>query len=75
MQIGNALVMPGNTEPSSIASRARIQFWLPWTVLISPLWATKRYGWASGHDGNVFVEKRLCTSSSALSKRSSERSG
>ena len=25
---------------SSIASRARIQFWLPCTVLISPLWAT-----------------------------------
>ena len=75
MQIGNARSSPGSSEPSSIASRARIQFWLPCTVLISPLWATKRYGWASGHDGNVFVEKRLCTSSRALSKRSSGRSG
>ena len=50
---------------SSSASRARIQFSLPITVLISPLWAMKRYGWASGHDGKVFVEKRLCTRASA----------
>ena len=32
----------------SIASRVRIQLRLPCTVLISPLWAMKRYGWASG---------------------------
>ena len=38
---------------------------LPRSVLISPLWATKRYGCASGHDGNVLVEKRWCTSASA----------
>jgi hypothetical protein len=57
------------------ASRARIQLRLPWTVLISPLWAMKRYGWASGQDGNVLVEKRLCTRARALSKRSSVRSG
>ena len=49
---------PGRLSLSSIASRARIQFWLPCTVLISPLWATNRYGWASGHDGNVLVENR-----------------
>ena len=59
---------------SSSASRARIQFSFPMTVLISPLWATNRYGWASGHDGNVFVEKRLCTRASADSTRSSVRS-
>ena len=48
------------------ASRARIQFSLPVTVLISPLWAIRRNGWASGHDGNVFVENRECTMPSAL---------
>ena len=58
VQIGNALSRPGSWGLASIASRARIQFWLPCTVLISPLWAMKRYGWASGHDGNVLVEKR-----------------
>ena len=31
---------PGNNGEARRASRARIQFWLPWTVLISPLWAT-----------------------------------
>ena len=34
----------------------------------------KRYGWASGHDGKVLVENRLCTSASADSTRSSARS-
>ncbi len=75
MQMGKARSSPGTVASSSIASRARIQFWLPCTVLISPLWAMKRYGWASGHDGKVFVEKRLWTSSRALSTRSSDRSG
>ncbi len=56
-------------------SRARIQFSLPWTVLISPLWASIRYGCASGQLGNVFVLKRECTSASALSKRSSREVG
>ncbi len=50
---------------ASMASRARIQLRLPRTVLISPLCATYRYGWASGHDGNVLVENRECTSASA----------
>ena len=31
---------PGKSGDESNASRARIQFWLPCTVLISPLWAT-----------------------------------
>ena len=42
------------------ASRARIQFRLPRIVLISPLCAMNRYGWASGQDGNVLVENREC---------------
>ena len=49
---------------ASIASRARIQLRLPRTVLISPLCATYRYGWASGQDGNVLVENLECTSAS-----------
>ena len=56
-------------------SRARIQLRLPLTVLISPLWAMNRYGCASGHDGNVLVEKRECTRASSLAKRGSDRSG
>jgi hypothetical protein len=46
----------------SIASRARIQLRFPCTVLISPLCAMYRYGCARGHDGNVLVENRECTS-------------
>ena len=65
MQIGNARSSPGIRAVSSNDSRVRIQLRLPCTVLISPLWAMKRYGWASGHDGNVLVENRLCTSASA----------
>ena len=49
----------------SMASRARIQFRLPRIVLISPLCAMYRYGWASGQDGNVLVENRECTRASA----------
>ena len=33
-------VESGKCSLAAIASRARIQFWLPCTVLISPLWAT-----------------------------------
>ena len=46
--IGNSRSIPrpdfetGISGESSIASRARIQFLLPWTVLISPLCATYR---------------------------------
>jgi hypothetical protein len=38
------------------------------------LCATNRNGWASGQDGNVLVEKRLCTIAMALVQRSSRRS-
>jgi hypothetical protein len=34
-----------------------------------------RYGWASGHEGKVLVEKRECTNASADSMRSSFSSG
>ncbi len=67
-----------SSPKSSVASelsRARIQLMLPISVLISPLWAITRNGCASSQLGNVFVEKRECTSASALVKRSSCRSG
>ena len=54
--------------------RARIQLTLPVRVLISPLCATRRNGWASGQFGNVFVLKRWCTSASADVKSGSARS-
>ncbi len=63
-----------NSSEASCDSRARIQFTLPISVLISPLWAITRYGWASSHYGKVFVEKRECTRPIALSIRSSRRS-
>ena len=56
-------------------SRARIQLTLPMSVLISPLWAITRYGCASGQLGNVFVEKRECTSAIALAILGWLRSG
>ena len=65
---------PKSSEASSL-SRARIQFTLPMSVLISPLWAITRYGWASGQLGNVFVLKRECTSASALRISGCRRSG
>ncbi len=68
-------MLPGRFGVDSSASRAAIQFRFPRIVLISPLWAMMRYGWASGHDGNVFVEKRECTSAIAELTRSSVRSG
>ena len=45
-----------NSSDASCDSRARIQLTLPRSVLISPLWAIIRYGWASSQLGNVFVE-------------------
>ncbi len=66
---------PGIRSLASSASRARIQLRLPMTVLISPLWAMNRNGWASGQLGNVLVEKREWTSPMADSTRSSTRSG
>ena len=66
---------PPKSRLASWLSRARIQLTLPISVLISPLWAITRYGWASSQLGKVFVEKRECTRPIALSIRSSRRSG
>src|SRR4029079_10574254 len=74
-KIRSSLSSGPNRSETSCDSRARIQLRLPLTVLISPLCATKRYGWASGHDGKVFVEKREWTSDTAEAKRRSDRSG
>jgi len=66
---------PPSRSLASNASRARIQFRLPITVLISPLWATNRNGCANGQLGNVLVENRECTTATAEASRSSSRSG
>jgi hypothetical protein len=44
------------------------------TVLISPWWAMKRFGWARDQLGKVLVENRWCTSASADSNSGSLRS-
>ncbi len=41
--------------------RACIQFMLPRSVLISPLWLMNRFGCARSQDGNVLVENREWT--------------
>src|SRR5277367_6621211 len=65
---GQILVRP---SPRSLLSmfccRARSQFTLPRRVLISPLWAMRRKGWARCQVGKVLVEKRWCTRAMALS--------
>jgi len=52
---------PSAAETSD-ASRERIWFLLPRSVLISPLWQSARKGCARLQLGNVLVEKRECTS-------------
>ena len=64
----------GKWSDASDPSRACIQLRLPMTVLISPLWASRRYGWASGQDGNVLVENREWTSARLDWTRRSVRS-
>ena len=44
-----------------LSSRANILLTFARMVLISPLCAIKRFGWALCQDGVVFVEKRECT--------------
>ena len=76
MQIGKTRSRsPGKRSELIWLSRARIQLRLPLTVLISPLCAISRYGWASGQLGKVLVEKRECTRASSEANRSSDRSG
>ena len=43
-------------EEAMRISWLRIQLTLPFSVLISPLWASIRKGWASHHCGKVLVE-------------------
>src|SRR4029453_6006360 len=62
---GIFLVASPNSGDWNSASRARIQLMLPRSVLISPLCAMQRYGWARSQLGKVFVEKRECTSATA----------
>eukprot|EP00964_Phaeocystis_antarctica_P108218 scaffold72828_cov69-Phaeocystis_antarctica.AAC.3 len=54
---------PSAAETSD-ASRERIWFLLPRSVLISPLWQSARKGCARLQLGKVLVEKRECTSAS-----------
>ncbi len=64
-----------NSADLKFACAAFIQLTLPRSVLISPLCAMKRFGCARSQLGNVFVEKRECTSASAVTMLSSRRSG
>ena len=73
-QIGNSFETSSKTGDANIAWRATIQFTLPRSVLISPLWAMKRYGCARSQDGNVLVEKRWWTSARAETNCGSSRS-
>ena len=55
--------------------RARIQLTLPRRVLISPLWALSRKGWARSQRGRTLVEKRAWTMASRETVAPSVRSG
>jgi len=72
---GWTAAMSGIRSVSKVNARAFAQFRLPWMVLISPLCARKRNGWASRHCGRVFVEKRWWKTHSDEARRSSRRSG
>ncbi len=73
MGFSASMSYPHTSEPSS-GSRARIQFRLPCSVLISPLWASIRNGWARIQFGNVFVLYRWWKTASAVSNLGSLRS-
>ena len=66
--------LPKNFADESWLRRAVRWFRLPRTVLISPLWAMNRNGWASSQVGKVLVQKREWTSASALTMSGSWRS-
>ena len=68
LMIGRMFSMSSpKASDSKRASRACIQLMLPRRVLISPLWAMKRQGWARSQLGKVLVLKREWTSASAVS--------
>lgn len=73
--IPSPFLLAGIRSVASCDSRAVIQFRLPLTVLISPLCATNRYGWASGQLGKVLVENRECTRPIAEANSRSDKSG
>src|SRR5699024_10058302 len=60
-----------SSSESSWDSLACIQFRLPRTVLISPLWAIVPDGGASGREGKVLAESREWTGASREVRRSS----
>ena len=55
---------PPKASVCIVSSRASILLTLPRMVLISPLWAMSRLGWARCQLGSVLVEKRECTMAS-----------
>ena len=67
--------MSGNSGERNLPVRAAAQLRLPVMVLISPLWASRRKGWASGQRGMVLVEKRWWNRQMALARSGSARSG
>jgi hypothetical protein len=74
--IGKTLLRSSpKASETMLASRACIQLMLPRSVLISPLWAMKRYGWARSQLGKVLVEKREWTMPIAVSMSGWLRSG
>ena len=59
---GNTLSSsPSHTGEDMVSSRASIRSALPRMVLISPLWAMSRLGWARSQAGSVLVENREWT--------------
>ncbi len=56
--IGSRSEMSSSLSDMKFLARACAQLRLPWIVLISPLCARKRKGWASRHCGMVLVENR-----------------
>ena len=52
---------PESSGVCMVSSRASIRSTLPRMVLISPLWAMSRLGWARSQEGSVLVEKREWT--------------
>ena len=73
--IGCTFFTSPSASDESTLSRASIQPRLPRMVLISPLWAIMRKGWASDQVGKVLVLKREWTIASALVKKGLPRSG
>ena len=64
---GRTLSISGaRTREDMVSSRASIRSMLPRMVLISPLWAMSRLGWARSQEWLVLLEKREWTRAMAL---------